>query len=98
MYVVALHRIKDAETAFARGQALMTGEGAPPGVRVLQFLPSVDRSTVTCLWATDSVEAVQQYVDSTLGDSSENSCYELDAEQAFAEQPVGLRPSATVAA
>lgn len=31
MYVVVLHRIKDAQTAFARGEKLVKSEGMPPG-------------------------------------------------------------------
>jgi len=37
------------------------------------------------------VESVQRYVDSTLGDSSENSCYEVAAERAFSQQPSGIQ-------
>ena len=97
MYVVALHRIKNSDTAFSRGQKLMTNEGAPAGVRVLQFYPSRDRSAVTCLWESPSVGLVQKYVDTTLGDSSENTCYDVDAEFAFARQPLGVRESAAAA-
>jgi hypothetical protein len=50
------------------------------------------------LWEADSVEAIQEYVDSTLGDSSENTCYDVDAEQAFAERPLGLPASAAIGA
>ena len=74
LYVVVHHTILDAETAFTRGQRLMIGEGAPQGVRVLQFYPSVDHSLVICLWESSTVEDVQAYVDATLGDSSENVC------------------------
>ena len=98
MYVVVLHRIKNAQTAFARGEKLMKSEGAPAGVRVLQFYPSRDRSTVTWLWESPSVGAVQSYVDATLGDSSENTCYDVDADFAFARQPLGVRESAAAAA
>jgi hypothetical protein len=98
MYVVAQHEIKDPETAFPRGEKLMKGEGAPAGARALQFYPSRDRPSVTCLWEADSVEAVQRYVDSTLGDSSVNDCYEVDSEFAFAKQPLGLRESAAIPA
>ena len=98
MYTVVLHRLKDPATAFSRGERLMTGDGAPPGARVLQFYPSQDRTTVTCLWESDSVDALQEYVDTTLGDSSENECYPVDADQAFAERPLGLPESATVGA
>ena len=98
MYTVVLHHIKDAATAFSRGERLMAGDGAPPGVRVLQFYPSEDRTTVTCLWESDSAEAVREYVDTTLGDSSENECYAVDADAAFAERPLGLPESAGVGA
>jgi hypothetical protein len=96
MYVVAQHRIRSPETAFSRGVKLMKSEGAPAGVRNLQFYPSKDRTAVTCLWEAPSVDAVQEYVDSTLGSSSENICYEVDSEQAFARLPLGLRESAMV--
>lgn len=95
MYVVVQHRILNPETAFPRGQALIEGTGAPEGTRVLQFYPSVDGSAVTCLWETKSVEDVQGFADGTLGDSSVNVCYEVDAEKSFAEGPAGLKQSAS---
>ena len=39
-----------------------------------------------------------QYVDTTLGDTSQNTCYEVDAEHAFARQPLGLPESAPLPA
>lgn len=98
MYVIVEHQIKDPQTAFPRGEKLKRGEGAPPGARVLQFYPSRDGSAVACLWEADAVGAIQEYVDSTLGDSSDNRCYEVDAEQAFAKRPLGLPESAPDAA
>jgi len=93
MYVLVQHRIKNPQTAFSRGERLMKNEGAPAGVRNLQFYPSRDRSAVTCLWEAPSVSAVQGHVDAVLEDSSENTCYEVDSEQAFARQPLGIRES-----
>ena len=98
MYVVVQHEIRNPETAFPRGEKLQTGEGAPPGVRVLQFYPSTDGSAVTCLWEADAVASVQAYVDSVLGDSSRNTCYEVDSGPAFAERPLGLAAAPTIAA
>jgi hypothetical protein len=98
MYVVVQHRFRDPQTAFARGERLIKNEGAPTGVRGLQFYPARDGSGATCLWEADSVEDIQRYVDSTLGDSSENLCYEVDAEQAFARQPLGIAESAPISA
>jgi hypothetical protein len=98
VYVVVQHQIKHPQTAFSRGEKLIKNEGAPEGVRGLQFYPSTDGSAVTCLWEADSVEAIQEYVDSTLGDSSVNTCYEVDGEQAFAERPLGLPASPAIRA
>ena len=90
MYVVVQHRIKNPETALSRGQRLISGQGAPETVKALQFYPSQDQTKITCLWESDSVESVQGWVDATLGDSSENLCYAVAADQAFAERPLGL--------
>src|SRR5215208_6799952 len=69
MYVIVVHQINNPEVAFSRGERLIKNEGAPNGVRGLQFYPSTDGSAVTCLWEADSVRSIQEYVDSTLGDS-----------------------------
>ena len=98
MYVVVQHQFKDPQTAFSRGEKLIKNEGAPAGVRGLQFSPSTDGSAATCLWEADSVEAIQGYVDSTLGDSSVKTCYEVDADQAFARQPLRIPESAAMGA
>jgi len=94
MYVVVQHEIKKPEVAFARGEKLKKSEGAPDGARVLQFYPAADGSAVTCLWEAPSVAAIQDYVNKTLGDSSRNTCYEVDADQAFARQVLGLPEAA----
>lgn len=90
MYVVVHHQIMNPETAFQRGQRLMYGDGAPDHAQVLQFYPSQDQTRVTCLFEADSVETVQNWVDSTLGDSSDNLCYPVAEEPAFAARPLGL--------
>jgi hypothetical protein len=98
MYVAVLHQFQDPPTAFARGEKLIMNEGAPAGARGLQFYPATDGSRATCLWESGSVESIQEYVDSTLGDSSWNTCWQVDTEQAFAEQPLGLRTPAAIRA
>jgi hypothetical protein len=98
MYVVVQHQFKDPQVALARGEKLIKNEDAPAGVKGLQFYPSQDRSRAACLWEADSVADVQGYVDSTLGDSSDNTCYEVDAELAFARQPLGIAETAAIGA
>lgn len=90
MYVIAIHDIIDAEKSFPRGEKLQTGTDAPAGVNVLQFYPATDSSRVVCLWEGPSARVVQEYVDSVLGDSASTACFEVAAEPAFAERPLGL--------
>ncbi|WP_158841156.1 hypothetical protein [Saccharothrix deserti] len=98
MYVVVHHRIINPQTAFERGKRLISGEGAPETIKVLQFYPSQDLAHVVCLWEADTVQSVQDWVDTTLGDASDNLCYPVATEQAFAERPLGLpaRPTLSV--
>jgi len=98
MYVVVEHRFTNTTLAFSRGEKLMRNEGAPAGAHVVQFYPARDGSGATCLWEATSVETIQQYMDATLGDASVNTCFEVDAAQAFAQQPSGIRQSAGVGA
>jgi hypothetical protein len=80
MLIVLQHRITNPATAFTRGQNLLDGNGAPQGTRVLQFYPSTDRNAVFCLWESNSIDELREYVDAVMGDSSENSYFEVDAE------------------
>lgn len=91
MYVAVIHDIKNPEAAFARGEKLVKNEGAPNGARGLQFYPATDGSGATCLWEAPSVESIQSYVDDVLGDASVNRCFEVNAEAAFSQQPLGIR-------
>jgi hypothetical protein len=80
MFIAVHHTITDPETAFARGQNLLAGNGAPSGVRVREFYPSRDKADVFCLWEGNSLGDVRDYVDTTMGDSSGQAYFEVDAE------------------
>jgi hypothetical protein len=80
MFIVTHHTITDPESAFARGQNLLDGNGAPAGVRVREFYPTRDKADVFCLWEGNSLEEVRDYVDATMGDSSQQAYFEVDAE------------------
>jgi hypothetical protein len=56
---------------------------APPGILPRQFCPSKDLSAATCVWEADSVDAVRDYIDSMLGDSSDNTYFEINTEYAL---------------
>jgi hypothetical protein len=80
MFLVVHHTITDPESAFARGQNLLAGTGAPAGVRVREFYPTRDKADVFCLWEGNSLDEVRDYVDATMGDSSQQAYFEVDAE------------------
>ena len=101
MYVGVMHRIKDPKAMLSRGEKLGDPSQAPPGVVAHQFCPSTDLSVATCVWEADSVDAVRDYIDGTLGDSSENTYFEISTEhaqglpqQAAARNPAGAAWSA----
>jgi hypothetical protein len=92
------HRFRDPQTAFARGERLIKNEGTPAPRPRPAVLPGEGWLRRYLPVEADSVEDVQGYIGSTLGDSSKNLCYEVDAEQAFARQPLGIPESAAIRA
>ena len=93
MYVVVQHESRTRRQP-SRGTSFLKNEGAPAGVRGLQFYPSRDGPQSHAFGRAPSVDSIQRYVDSTLGDSSDNVCYEVASEQAFSLQPSGIHEPA----
>ena len=89
MKVGVIHRISDAEAAQSNGQSLFEPH---EGVQLLQFAPSEDFSTATCIWEAESIDAVRDLVDSTLGPASEQTYFAVATDQA-----VGLPEGAAAA-
>jgi hypothetical protein len=83
MYVAIVHQVKDAQAFLSRGERLADPSNVPPGVVPRQFCPSTDLSAATCVWEADSLDAARDYVDPTLGDSSENTYFEINTEYAL---------------
>jgi hypothetical protein len=90
MKVGVIHRISDPETAQSRGQALFEPH---EGVQLLQFCPSQDFSAATCIWEAESMDAVRDLVDPTLGDAAEQTYYPVDTEQAVGLPEAAARAS-----
>ena len=80
MYVAVVHRINDPQAMLSRGEGLGDPSNAPPGVIPRQFCPSKDLSAATCVWEAGSVDAVRDHIDSVLGDSSDNTYFEINTE------------------
>lgn len=81
MFVVAQHTISDP-VGFANAveQAM---PGMPKHVKLHQFLPNADGTAAVCLWQCDSLESVQELVDTTTGPFSSNEYFEVAPASAF---------------
>jgi hypothetical protein len=49
-------------------------------VGLLQFCPSQDFSVATCISVAESVDAVREFVDPTLGEASEQTYFAVSTE------------------
>ena len=82
MKVVVQHRITDPDKFFSMN-AEEVASGGPPGVQGQQFFPSQDGSAAVCLWETDSVDTLRDYLDPATAGVSENTYFEIDTERAM---------------
>jgi hypothetical protein len=90
MKIGVVHQISDPERALEHGQTLFDPH---EGVQLLQFAPSRDFRTATCIWESDSIETVRELVDGALGDTSTQTYFEVATDQA-----VGVPETAAAAA
>ena len=82
MHIVVQHRITDPEKFFSMDAGEVAG-GGPPGVQGRQFFPSQDGSAAVCLWETDSIDTLRDYLDPATADVAENTYFEVNAELAM---------------
>lgn len=80
MKVGVMHRISDPERAQSKAQTLFQPH---EGVKLVQFIPSQDGALATCVWESDSMDRVRDLVDGALAETSEQTYFEVDAEQAL---------------
>ena len=92
MHVVVEHTIIDRER-FLAADAAEIAQGGPPGVRGQQFFPDRDGSFAVCLWETDSVDSLREYLDPATAGAAENTYFEVDEDRAM-----GLPASAAAGA
>jgi hypothetical protein len=88
MYAIAIHQISDPEKFWGLAQELEL----PQGTALHTVAPNADGTRAVCVWESDSLDTVRDFVESAAGDISNNEFYEVNAENA-----VGL-PAASVAA
>jgi len=76
MYVIVQHDVKGPKFFFADTPAV--AQNAPPGVHPAMFCPASDRTSAVCLWHSESVDAVRDYIDTVTGSASDNTYFAVD--------------------
>jgi hypothetical protein len=80
MFVVVEHTITNADAFF--GLVSRTTE-TPPGIKALQFFPSVSKDRAVCLWEANSVDALRGFLEPLSSPSSRNTYYAVDSTKAI---------------
>ena len=88
MFAIAIHQISDPEKFWASAQDMEL----PEGTALHTVAPNADGTRAICVWETDSVDTVRDFVESAAGDISNNEYYEVNEQTA-----IGL-PAASVGA
>lgn len=87
MKIGVIHEISDAESFYERGPAIT--DDAPDEFVIHQFHPAVDGTLATCIWEADSLDDLREFIDSSLGDASEQRYFEVDdAAELDASEPL----------
>jgi hypothetical protein len=89
MFVVVEHTITNPGVFFG---LVSRADEAPPGIKALQFFPSVSKDRAVCLWEADSVDAVKGFLEPLSAQSSRNTYYAVDSTKAMGLQ--ALAPAA----
>ncbi len=88
MYVIAIHAVSDPKTFWAAAEGLEL----PEGTTLHSAIPNEDGTRAVCVWQSDSVETVRDFVEDNVGKVSKNEYFPVNEQNAM-----GL-PGAPVAA
>ena len=79
MNVGVIHRISNP-AAFQQAEQEALAGGLPEGFRLPVHAETPDHTTAMCIWDGPSVEAVRDFVESVVGEYSQNEYYEVELE------------------
>jgi hypothetical protein len=79
MHVIAIHAISDPEKFWAAAAELEL----PQGTTLHSAIPNRDGSRAVCVWESDSLDTVRDFVESNAGDISDNEYYEVNEQNAM---------------
>jgi hypothetical protein len=85
MNVVINHQINDPakwDRTAKNILSMIEQHRLPRGLKPLQYLPSLDGHKAVCLWETDSMNSLREFLDRETGGSARNEYFEVNTEQA----------------
>ena len=86
MFVAIHHTITDSkkwEEVGKKLEPLMERGGFPKGVRPLFYLPSTDGRRADCVWETDSVDSLKQFLTPYVAGASKDEYFQVNTELAM---------------
>lgn len=89
MHIVAIHQISNPETFWGAAE----GMNLPEGTTLHSAIPNEDGTRAVCVWESDSVDTVRDFVDGKVGHVSNNEFYAVNEQSA-----VGLPGAAATTA
>jgi hypothetical protein len=80
MFIAIVHDIHDPDRFQERAKQVFP---LPDALRVHHFLPASDLSEAVCLYEAPTIDAVRDYLDPALGDSSTQHYFPVAEQQAM---------------
>jgi hypothetical protein len=83
MTIVVYHDVNNPTEFWASAQKSLPELPIDGVQKIIQVLPNQDMTKATCVWEADSVEALDKYLRSKVGDWSSESYYEVNTANAM---------------
>lgn len=76
MLVIANHTIQNADSFWSTAKSITNM--LPSNLKLYSVYASTDKKWATCIWECNSVQEVQKFIDSKLGNYCKTNCYEVN--------------------
>ena len=83
MIILVNHKINNPESFWKSAQDNLPNLPEANVKRVLQALPNADMTEATCLWEAESIDDLNNYLRSKVGDTSKETYYEVNTANAI---------------
>lgn len=86
MHTVIHHTIRNSakwDESTRRIMSMIEKQTLPKGLKPLEYLPSTDGSKAVCVWETDSLGALKDFMDRETQGVAQNDYFEVKVENAI---------------